>query len=195
MPEMARHEGVLCRSGAWSWAARRVVLPWALQGAELAGEVLEIGAGGGAMAAEIARRFPAVCLTATDVDEAMVAAARARLAPLGERARALQADSAALPFDEGAFDAVLAFLMLHHVGHWEQALSEAARVLRPGGVLLGYDVLDKPIVRALHGFRTAHGERFPTFAELDLELSILPFKNVWIRPGAGSVARFRATRR
>lgn len=195
MPEMARHEGVFCRSGPWSWAAGRVVLPWALQGVELSGEVLEIGAGGGAMAAEIARRFPALQITATDVDETMVAAARRRLAPFGERAQALQADSAALPFDEGGFDAVLAFLMLHHVGRWEQGLSEAARVLRPGGLLLGYDVLDKPIVRALHGFRTAHGERFPTLAELDLELSILPFKNVWIRPSAGAVARFRATRR
>lgn len=195
MPEMARHEGVFCRSRPWSWAARRVVLPWALQGVELEGDVLEIGAGGGAMAAEVARRFPRARIVATDVDEAMVATARKRLAPLGERAHAVQADSAALPFDEAGFDAVLSFLMLHHVGRWERALSEAARVLRPGGVLVGYDVLDKAIVRALHGFRTTHGERFPTLADLDLELSILPFKDVWTRPSAGSVARFRATRR
>jgi ubiquinone/menaquinone biosynthesis C-methylase UbiE len=188
MPEMARHEGVFCRSSAWGWAARRFILPWALQGIELQGEVLEIGAGAGAMAAEIARRFPNARLMATDFDETMVDRARARV-------NAVQADATALPFEAGRFDAVLSFLMLHHVGRWEAALGEAARVLRPDGLLLGYDVLDKPVVRALHGFRTAHGERFPTLAQLDLELSIQPFKDVWIRPTTGSVARFRATRR
>lgn len=195
MPEMGRHEGIFCRSGAWALAARRVVLPWALQGVDLEGDVLEIGAGGGAIAAEIARRFPGVHITATDLDEAMVESARRRLDPHGARARAVVADSAALPFDEASFDAVLSFLMLHHVGSWERALAEAARVLRPGGLLLGYDLVDSRFARALHGFRAAHGERFPALPDLDLELSVLPFKDVWIRPGAGSFTRFRATRR
>ena len=192
---MARHEGMFCRSAAWGWAARQLVLPWTLQGISLEGEVLEIGAGGGAMAAEIGRAFPDARITATDVDGAMVAKASERLSALGERARAVQADAARLPFEDARFDIVLSFLMLHHVGRWESALAEAARVLRPRGLLLGYDVLDTRLVRALHGFRTAHGERFPTLAELDLELSILPFTDVWMRPTAGSLARFRATRR
>lgn len=194
MPEMARHESVVCRSAPWGWATRRLVLPWALQSVPLKGEVLEIGAGGGAMAAGIAAGFPQVRITATDIDEAMVERAARRLARFGDRARAARADSTALPFDGGRFDAVLSFLMLHHVGAWETALAEAARVLRPGGLLLGYDVLDAPIPRALHGFRTAHGERFPTLTELDLELSTLPFTGIWIRPTAGSVARFRAAK-
>ena len=40
--------------------------------------------------------------------------------------------------------------MLHHVGDWKGALSEALRVLRPGGLLVGYDALDGPLVRLLH---------------------------------------------
>lgn len=40
--------------------------------------------------------------------------------------------------------------MLDHVGAWEKALAEAVRVLRPGGPLLGYDLLDTAPTRLLH---------------------------------------------
>jgi ubiquinone/menaquinone biosynthesis C-methylase UbiE len=38
-----------------------------------------------------------------------------------------------LPFPDGAFDAVLANLVLSHVGDYEAGLVDAVRVLRPGG--------------------------------------------------------------
>jgi ubiquinone/menaquinone biosynthesis C-methylase UbiE/uncharacterized protein YbaR (Trm112 family) len=38
-----------------------------------------------------------------------------------------------LPFDEGTFDAVFCFHVIHHVEPIEQALSEAIRVLKPDG--------------------------------------------------------------
>lgn len=47
-----------------------------------------------------------------------------------------QADVTRLPFRSGAFDAVVASHIFHLVPHWKDGLSEAARVLRPGGVLL-----------------------------------------------------------
>jgi ubiquinone/menaquinone biosynthesis C-methylase UbiE len=43
------------------------------------------------------------------------------------------ADAARLPFAAGSFDAVVGFGFLHHVPHWQRALAEVARVLRPGG--------------------------------------------------------------
>ena len=43
---------------------------------------------------------------------------------------------AALPFAEGAFDTVLCTQVLEHVPRPEALLAEAARVLRPGGVLI-----------------------------------------------------------
>ena len=52
-----------------------------------------------------------------------------------------QADATDLPFDDGRFSLVLSSAMLHHVVGWEQALSEATRVLRPGGRLVGFDLL------------------------------------------------------
>ena len=35
---------------------------------------------------------------------------------------------------------VLSFMVLHHIGKWDQALKEIARVLRPGGYYLFNDL-------------------------------------------------------
>lgn len=150
MPSMSKLEQVVCRSAAWRWLAREVILPWALQREVLTGEVLELGSGSGAMAQGILERFPDVRLTATDYDPAMVDAARRRLAGFGERARVERADATALGYPAASFDAVVSFIMLHHVLAWEDAIAEALRVLRPGGVLVGYDLLAHPVARAAH---------------------------------------------
>jgi SAM-dependent methyltransferase len=46
------------------------------------------------------------------------------------------ADAEQLPFGEAEFDCVFAGWMLYHVPSLEQAIAEAARVLRPGGRLV-----------------------------------------------------------
>ena len=194
MPSMSWHERAFCRSGAWSWFAQQVVVPWALRAETLSGDVLELGSGSGAMAAGILARNPGVRLTATDYDNAMVALASARLASYGERASVRQADAAALPFPEERFDAVLAFLMLHHVGRWEQALGEAARVLRPNGLLIGYDLLANRATRALHRLGREHGERLIEVDSLESTLAALPLNAVTIRVSAHLVVRFRAAK-
>ena len=130
---MSRLEAAICSSSAWSLLAQGAILPWALDGARLEGSAIEVGSGGGAMAAEVLDRFPGLRLTATDLDPQMVARARERLAQFGERAAVTRADATALPFPDACFDAALSFLMLHHVGRWERALAELARVVRPGG--------------------------------------------------------------
>ena len=121
--------------------ARRVLLPWVLQGEQLAGDGLEIGAGSGAMTAQLLAAFPDLQMAATDYDIDMVSTARKTLASFGGRARVERADAAELPFDDNRFDFVLSAAMLHHVVAWEKALAEAVRVLRPGGRLIGYEVL------------------------------------------------------
>ncbi|MCZ7531275.1 MAG: class I SAM-dependent methyltransferase [Acidimicrobiia bacterium] len=151
MPTMSRIEQAFCRSAPWRAFAKRSVLPWALADEALSGDVLEIGSGSGAMAAAVLERFPDVRLIATDADPAMVDAATSRLARYGDRVEIRQVDSTSLEFDDDCFDAVLSFLMLHHVMRWERALVEAIRVLRPGGVLVGYDLLETPPARFIHG--------------------------------------------
>jgi ubiquinone/menaquinone biosynthesis C-methylase UbiE len=72
MPEMSAIEQGFCRSAPWRWFARDLILPWALQGERLTGNLLEIGGGSGAMAAEVLRKYPEVQITVTDYDEGMM---------------------------------------------------------------------------------------------------------------------------
>jgi len=193
MPVMSNSEGAFCRSAPWRFAARKLILPWTLMGSELSGSVLELGSGSGAMAAEILDRFPQVRLTATDLDPKMLARSRRTLEPFGSRASVQEADATALPFSPGEFDAVVSYLMLHHVGDWETALAEATRVLKPGGLLLVADLLDNRVVRA--GERLAGSEARPILRpQLMPVLAGLPLIEVDARPVRNSFVRLRAKR-
>jgi ubiquinone/menaquinone biosynthesis C-methylase UbiE len=192
MPAMSRFESAFCRGAGWRAFTGRVVLPWALQGERLGGEVLEIGGGSGAMAARLLATHPTLRITVTDYDRAMVAVARTRLAPFADRADVQQADATRLPFPNGRFDAVLSFIMLHHVIDWEAAAGEAVRVLRPGGVLVGYDLVASRLARWLHQAEGA-GHRLMTLGQLRDRLGDLPTEMITVRAGlAGLVVRFRA---
>jgi ubiquinone/menaquinone biosynthesis C-methylase UbiE len=195
VPAMSRTQVVFCQSPPWRAVARRIVLPWALQGVALGGRVLEIGAGSGAMAAEVLEAFPSVTVTATDVDDEMVGAIAARLASYGDRAMTRVADATALPFGDGTFDTVLSWVMLHHTVAWETALDEAMRVLRPGGRLVGYDLLSSPPLRLLH--RRDHDRlRLMRLGELRDFVPSLPVGQSSVRPGLGGlVVRFQLTKR
>ena len=191
---MSRTEKLFCRSAPWRGFARRVVLPWALQRKTLTGDVLELGGGSGAMAAELLATNPAITMCVTDVDPDMVATAASHLAGYGDRATARQADATALGFDDASFDAVLSWIMLHHTVRWETALAEAVRVLRPGGLLIGYDLANAGPMRWLHGTGST-GHRVIRIDELRAEFANLPLDDVSVRRGlAGVVMRFSARR-
>lgn len=148
MPTMSVLEALLCRSGPWRCLSRRI-LPWSTQGFPLAGDVLEIGGGSGAIAAHLGRTNRQIRLTVTDLDPLMVRGARQRLKDL-PHVVTRQADATRLPYGDGSFDAVTSFLMLHHVIDWEGAVSEASRVLRPGGMFLGYDLVASRVASLVH---------------------------------------------
>ena len=194
MPVMSAIEQAWCRSLPWRAFTRRVVFPWAIGDTVLHGDVLELGSGSGAMAAALLDRYPTIRLTATDVDPAMRDAAAQRLAPYGDRVEVREADATSLPFADGSFDAVVSFIMLHHVIDWEQALAEIARVLRPGGVLVGYDLVESPLSRATHHLdRSPH--RMASVAALRARLGELPFAASAVTPVLGGlVTRFHAER-
>ncbi|HTQ08186.1 MAG TPA: metalloregulator ArsR/SmtB family transcription factor [Polyangiaceae bacterium] len=96
------------------------------------GDVLDVGSGDGTVAELFVRRARSVTLL--DVNERRLAVARRRLAAHANAAF-VTADMHRLPFEPSSFDQVL---LLHVLAHSEEphvAISEAARVLRPGGRL------------------------------------------------------------
>lgn len=194
MPAMSAVEQAFCRSAPWRVFTQRLVLPWALDGRELDGDVLEIGGGGGAMAEQLLGRFQGTQLMVTDHDEAMVAPARPRLRRFGERVRVEPADATALPYADGTFDGVVSFIMLHHVLEWEKALAEAVRVLRPGGVLVGYDLLSTGVSRWIHRVDGSRN-RLMQLHELREQLRGVKLDDVRCQPGLrGLVVRFSGCR-
>ena len=120
-----------------------------LDPAELGDDVLELGAGPGLVTDLLVELAPRV--TAVEIDEQLAAALRSRLA--GRPVEVITADATALPLPAGRFSAAACFTMLHHIPDPElqdRALAEIARVLRPGGLLVGTDGEDTPARRALH---------------------------------------------
>jgi ubiquinone/menaquinone biosynthesis C-methylase UbiE len=96
--------------------------------------LLEIGCGTGHALGWIRGRFRPRRLAAVDLDMRMLAGAAGRLKKTPRDPALLAcADATRLPFASRSFDAVVGFGFLHHVPHWQQALAEVARVLRPGG--------------------------------------------------------------
>ncbi|MBR6351851.1 MAG: class I SAM-dependent methyltransferase [Firmicutes bacterium] len=93
--------------------------------------LLDIGCGTGSSLAALARRFGIVPFGA-DISETALGIAR-RAVP---NADLICADAAALPYPDRSFDAVLMECVVTLLEDPEAALSEAERVLKPGGKLL-----------------------------------------------------------
>ena len=143
----------LCSSAEWADAVRRWIIPWVLDGIDLGDDVLELGPGPGRTTEVLCEMVPR--LSAVELDPSLADALAARLSSSGSGAEVdvVQADATDLPYENGRFSGVVSFTMLHHlptVRDQDRLFSEAARVLRPGGVFAGTDSLDSDEFRALH---------------------------------------------
>ena len=99
--------------------------------------VLDVATGPGYVAAAAAGRGATV--VGIDFSAAMLAEARRHHPEIEFQA----GDAEALSFPDATFDAVVMSFGLLHLGHPDQALAEAHRVLRPGG-RVGFTVWAKP---------------------------------------------------
>lgn len=140
---------LVCSSRRWARSVEHDLLPWALQGVPLGDEVLEFGPGFGATTRVLARRPGR--LNVLELDGGYCRRLRAQL---GDRVSVIEGDATQMPFEDQRFSAVVCFTMLHHIPSPElqdQALAEAARVLRPGGVFAGSDSIGgRPLFTAIH---------------------------------------------
>jgi SAM-dependent methyltransferase len=120
--------------------------------------VLDVGCGPGALTAELVRRVGSEAVAAVDPSEPFVAAAKERYPAVDVR----RAPAERLPFDDDAFDAALAQLVVHFMPDPVAGLREMARVTRPGGVVAAC-VWDNA------GGRTPQGVFWRAALELDPE--------------------------
>jgi demethylmenaquinone methyltransferase/2-methoxy-6-polyprenyl-1,4-benzoquinol methylase len=92
---------------------------------------LDIGAGTGDLALELARLAPCAQILAIDFSPEMIRAGRSR--PRPSPASWLLADGTRLPFKDGTFHGAISGFFLRNVKGLERALQEQFRVLLPGG--------------------------------------------------------------
>jgi ubiquinone/menaquinone biosynthesis C-methylase UbiE len=98
--------------------------------------VLDIGCGQGTSLLELPKRFGAQRLIAVDADAPSIEKAKATAKNCAVPVEWHCANSAALPVPDASVDMVFCHQTLHHIVDQEDALAEAFRVLKPGGVFL-----------------------------------------------------------
>jgi SAM-dependent methyltransferase len=148
-PTMNPQHLELCSSDEWRQTLRDLVIPYALDGARLGDDVLEVGPGPGLttdlLRADIAQ------ITAVELDDDLAAALTARLA--GTNVEVVHADATAMPLDDGRFTGAISLTMLHHVPTpdlQDRLFAEVARVLQPGGLFVVADSMASDDLAAFH---------------------------------------------
>ena len=129
--EYANEQGLEARASIYRWSDGPDAPSMALEAvAEVSPRrVLDVGCGRGQLAERIGRELGSAVI-GVDQSDRMVQLTRAR------GVEAVVGDVLELPFLDGEFDCVVAAWMLYHVSDVDRALSEIARVLRPGGRLV-----------------------------------------------------------
>jgi demethylmenaquinone methyltransferase/2-methoxy-6-polyprenyl-1,4-benzoquinol methylase len=97
--------------------------------------VLDLATGTCDLAIMVAQRHPSARVTGLDGSEQMLAIGRNKLTQAGVvgRVELVQGDALALPFGDESFDAATVAFGMRNIADRPKALSEIARVLRPGG--------------------------------------------------------------
>lgn len=165
-------------------------------------KVFEIGCGTGSLALSMA--IHAGEIHAMDVSEAMIRIAN-------EKKRAQGADNVtfhtgtieAAPFEDGTFDAVWAYSILHLIEDRRGALQRCHALLRPGGVLISSNVClieswvpYRPMIAVMRWLGRAPKVHFYDRATIVRELEETGFEDVAeVDVGANKIVAFMVARK
>ncbi|WP_300629445.1 malonyl-ACP O-methyltransferase BioC [Pseudomonas sp.] len=124
---------------------------------------LDLGCGTGYFSRALDERLPASHGTALDIAEGMLNHAR----PLGGARHFIAGDAERLPLKADSFELVFSSLAVQWCANFEAVLSEAFRVLQPGGVLAFASLCVGTLDELRESWRAADGwvhvNRFRTF--------------------------------
>ncbi|MGA9350639.1 MAG: class I SAM-dependent methyltransferase [Anaerolineae bacterium] len=106
------------------------------------GEAADLGCGPGQLVIELAQRSPGLHVTGIDLSDEMIARGQdnARRARVADRVSFRRGDAQQIPFPDASLHLVVSTLSLHHWSDPVAVLDEIARVLRPGGSFLIFDL-------------------------------------------------------
>jgi ubiquinone/menaquinone biosynthesis C-methylase UbiE len=132
----------------WDSESIHTIAEWLRPSVAPGGSFVDVGGGTGALAAKLAHALSARATVLDSTSEML------RYARDTEAVTAVLGEAEAMPFADGAFDALLVTDALHHIRNQSVAASEFRRVLRLGGRVL-----------ALELDREAKGMRFVVWGE------------------------------
>lgn len=140
--------------------------------------IIELGCGNARLARQLLDTYPTSHVTGLEVDERQHAK---NLAVQQERLSFVAAGAQAVPFADASFDLALMLKSLHHVPLrlLDQALTEVARVLCPGGLLyVSEPVYDGPLNEIVRIFNDEGEVRAAAQAAVDRALAHGPWQQV-----------------
>jgi ubiquinone/menaquinone biosynthesis C-methylase UbiE len=137
------------------------------------GRILEIGCGRGVGVEIIFDTFDPSYVEAFDFDPDQVGLAKQRLlSRYQDKVKLYDASATEIPSPDSSFDAVFDFGALHHIPDNSVAISEIARVLKPGGRFFFMELFSSLTMRPIMRFLAQHppDAQF-TWEELSMKLA------------------------
>jgi len=106
------------------------------------GEAADLGCGSGRLVIELARGAAGLHVTGVDLSAALLDQARQHATAAGVTSRTdfRTGDASSTPFADGSLDLVVSTLSLHHWSDPVAVLNEVARILKPGGAFMIFDL-------------------------------------------------------